>query len=103
LLPDTDWISAWLRTSRPTAFERGARQRIERRAPAREELPAAIPLQPVAIIGIHQLDAVGKLARLYERLDVAIFIGSGVYGHASIMLDLESKPCATRYERPPIK
>jgi hypothetical protein len=60
-------------------------------------------VSPVAIIGIHQLDAVGKLARLYGRLDVAIFIGAGVYRHASIMLDLGSKPCATRYERPPIR
>jgi len=49
-------------------------------------------VSPVAIIGIHQLDAVGKLARLCGRLDVAMFIGSGVYGHASIMLDLGSKP-----------
>jgi len=60
-------------------------------------------VSPVAIIGIHQLDAVGKLAPLYGRLDVAIFIGSGVYRHDSIMLDLGSKPCATHCERPPIR
>jgi cytidyltransferase-like protein len=35
-------------------------------------------VSPVAIIGVHQLDAVGNLARLYGCLDVAIFIGPGV-------------------------
>ena len=42
-------------------------------------------------------------SKLCGRLDVAIFIGSGVYGHASIMLDLGSKPGVTRYKRPPIR
>jgi hypothetical protein len=44
----------------------------------------------------NELDPGGQLARLHRHVDMVIFIARRIRSHASMVLEEESKSCATR-------